>query len=105
MGRQAVCGVYHKGDNRLGHYTSGEKGIDASIRASTVPKLVVDIDNDDDEDDSDKMCVVKQQCSLIPGKYRLIRPGEEEELREKALNNADNAPIQVKSSVKVTDPS
>ena len=83
----------------LGHYTPGKKGIDKSIRASTVQKLVVDIDDDDDEDDSDKMCVVKQQCSLIPGKYRLIRPGEEDKLREKASNNADDAPIQVKSSV------
>ena len=73
-----------KAPARLGHYTSGTKGIDTSIRVPAVPNLVVNIDDDDDEDDPDKMCVGnippdKQRSHLIPGKYSLIRPGEVEE--------------------------
>jgi hypothetical protein len=76
------------------------------IRASTVPKLVVEIDDDDDKDDSDKMCagnipLDKQKCVLIPGKYSLIRPGEVEEPRDIAGNTA---PVQAEGVVNATRP-
>jgi len=90
-----------KAPARLGHYTSGTKGIDTSIRASTVPKLVVHIDEDDDEDDSDKMCaghipLDKQKGVLVPGKYSLIRFGEVEAPRNAALSIADEEPVQAR---------
>ena len=95
-----------KAPARLGHCTSGTKGIDTYIRASTVPKLVMEIDDDDDKDDSDKMCagnipLDKQKCVLIPG---LIRPGEVEEPRDIASNTADEAPVQAEGVVKATRP-
>ena len=98
-----------KAPARLGHYTSGTKGIDTSIRASTVPKLVVEINDDDDKDDSDKMCAGNipldtQKCVLIPGKYSLIRPGEVEEPQDIDLNTADEAPVQAEGAVKATRP-
>ena len=87
-----------KAPARLGHYTSGTKGIDTSIRASKVPKLVVDIDDDDADDDSDRMCaghipLDKQKCVLVPGKYSLIRPGEVEAPRDAASNIVNEAPV------------
>jgi len=124
MGRQTVCCVYYQEDNiqtnpRISAgestgsvgalYLCKTKGIDTSIRASTVPKLVVEIDDDDDKGDSDRMCagnipLDKQKCDLIPGKYSLIRPGEVEEPRDIASNIADEAPVQAEGVVKATRP-
>jgi hypothetical protein len=83
-----------KAPARLGHYTSGKKGIDMSVGATTVPKLVEHID--ESEDDSDKLWaghipLDNQQCVLIPGKYSLIRPGEVEELEDQLSSTTDDA--------------
>jgi hypothetical protein len=88
-----------KAPARLGHYTSGKKGIDTSVGATTFPKLREHSDDDEDSDNHDKMCAghippEKQRSHLIPGRYSLIRPGDVEELHDQLSSTTDDAPLQ-----------
>jgi hypothetical protein len=78
---------------RLGHYTSGRKGV------TTVSKLVEHIDDDEDSDNHDKMCTghilpEKQRSHLILGRYRLIRPEDVEALQNQLSSTTNDAPLQ-----------
>jgi hypothetical protein len=91
-----------KAPARLGHYTSGKKGIDTSVCATTIPKLEDHNDDGDDDDESDnhgKMCAGhippdQRRSHLIPGRYSLIRPGDVEEPQNQLSSTTNDAPLQ-----------